>query len=279
MQWNDPEKVQSDQNMTANAKKNRAEYGVDRPALVTTEITRMTEADRIKNELKNVLQLSLTDEQAEQLDTFYKMICEKNKVMNLTRITDFEDALKKHIADSLSLVRAAELPGDVHSVLDMGSGAGFPGMPVKIVWPDLNVTMMDSVGKKMAFIDTVIQTLHLTDVRAVHARAEEAARKMAYREHFDLCLSRAVANLATLSEYCLPFVRIGGRFAAYKAADSDQEIQRSEKAIRDLGGEIEEVRDFDLYDLKRRIIVIRKIKPTSGIYPRNAGTPSREPIQ
>ncbi|MGN0255134.1 MAG: 16S rRNA (guanine(527)-N(7))-methyltransferase RsmG [Chordicoccus sp.] len=221
--------------------------------------------------------MEITDRQAEQLCSYYDMLVEKNKVMNLTRITDFDEFVKKHLVDSLELIRSFNMK-NVDKVLDLGSGAGFPGLPLKIVYPHIDIVMVDSVGKKTDFINEVIRALDIHGAKAVHFRAEDMARDKNYREQFDLCTSRAVARLATLCEYCLPFVKVGGTFAAYKSGESDEEIEEASKAIHVLGGRIERRDDFNEYDMKRTILQIRKVKPVSPLYPRKAGTPSKKPI-
>ena len=161
------------------------------------------------------LNIELSDEQIWQLITFYEMLVEKNKVMNLTGITDFDDVLEKHYLDSISLTKVCDI-SKVETILDMGTGAGFPGIPLKIVFPHLKITLVDSLNKRILFLQEVIETLHLSDINAIHGRAEDLAFEKEYREKYDLVVSRAVANLSTLSEYCLPFVKIGGCFISYK---------------------------------------------------------------
>ena len=220
--------------------------------------------------------ITVSEEQASLLLTYYQLLFEKNKVMNLTRITDFRDCVEKHFVDSLMIAKYMEV-SRVQTVLDLGSGAGFPGIPLKIVFPHLQVIMIDSVGKKMQFVNDVIDELKLSGAKAVHARAEDLARDKAYREKFDLCVSRAVANLSTLSEYCLPFVKVGGIFAAYKS-DGKKEIAAAGNAVRKLGGGLPQINEFTLYDMKRTMVLIQKDKETPGKYPRKAGTPSKEPL-
>ena len=168
-----------------------------------------------------MLRISLTDRQAEQLLNYYDLLIKKNKVMNLTAITEFEEVLCKHFIDSLMICRLEEPKG---SLIDMGTGAGFPGIPLKIVYPDLHVVLVDSLNKRISFLQDVIQKLGLEHIKAVHGRAEELAKKKEYREQFDYCVSRAVANLSSLSEYCLPFVKIGGSFISYKSAKVQDEL-------------------------------------------------------
>ena len=246
-------------------------------------------AEYIEREIKKT-GVNLTREQADQLVSYYDMIVERNRVMNLTRIVDFEDAVAKHFVDSLTLCRVID-PKSVKSVLDIGTGAGFPGVPLAVAYPHLNVTMLDSVGKKIAFVNEVIDALHISgemksdgetggrngSVRAVQGRAEDLARGE-YRENFDLCVSRAVANLSVLAEYVLPFVKKNGCFAAYKAHDCDEELEGARKGIRILGGEIEKIDKFSIGDAGRCLILIRKIHTTPARYPRKAGVPSKQPL-
>ena len=232
--------------------------------------------------LKKVLEdwnFNMTDTQYEQLDKFYKLLVEKNKVMNLTAITEFDEVIVKHFADSLSICTV--LPDSVKTVCDLGTGAGFPGIPMAIAYPDLQFTLIDSLNKRIKFLQEVVDALGLTNVTLVHARAEEAGRNKIYRENFDLVVSRAVANIATLSEYCLPLVRVGGYFISFKSGDVDAEIDSSGSAIKKLGGKLEKPVYFSLpdTDISRSFLIIDKEKNTPKAYPRKAGTPSKEPLK
>lgn len=224
--------------------------------------------------------ITLSDQQKRQFSTFYEMLVEKNKVMNLTAITEFEEVIEKHFLDSVSLGAVVDLSKEI-SVLDMGTGAGFPGIPLKIVYPNLNITLADSLNKRIGFLNEVIEELQLEGITAVHARAEELARNAEYREQFDLCVSRAVANLSTLSEYCLPFVSLSGKFVSYKSGDILEEVEEAKKAVFLLGGQVKEVHRFTFgeNDLHRSFVLIEKVKKTPKAYPRKAGTPSRQPLK
>lgn len=223
------------------------------------------------------LGIALKDEQMQQFLTYYEMLVEKNKVMNLTAITEFDEVVEKHFLDSLSLVKAYDLTQPVR-ILDLGTGAGFPGIPLKIAFPELEIVLADSLNKRILFLDEVIAELGLQKITTVHARAEELARNKEYRESFDLVVSRAVANLASLSEYCVPFVKLGGKFISYKSGEIDEELVNAKRAIFLLGGKTEEVVKFDLYDQKRSFVLIKKEKGTPKTYPRKAGTPTKSPL-
>lgn len=225
------------------------------------------------------LKIELNDRQREQFDMFYEILVEWNTFMNLTGITEYEEVNEKHFVDSLSIVKAVELE-KIKTVIDVGTGAGFPGIPLKIAFPHLEVVLLDSLNKRVKFLNEVIEKLGLTGIRAVHGRAEDFARQKEYRESFDLCVSRAVANLATLSEYCIPYVRTGGRFVPYKSGEIDEEVKQAERAVRILGGEIEEVVKFQLpgSEIGRSFVKMKKRKPTEKKYPRKAGVPAKEPL-
>lgn len=227
--------------------------------------------------------IELSEEQIQQFQTYYEMLVETNKVMNLTAITEIEEVITKHFIDSLALVEVypqiREEKSEL-SVLDLGTGAGFPGLPIKIVFPHLHIVLMDSLNKRVKFLQSVIDKLGLCDIHAIHGRAEEAARNAAYRESFDLCVSRAVANLATLSEYCMPFIKLGGKFISYKSADIEEEVNDAKKAIAVLGGKLNTVKNVTLpdSDIERSFVFIEKKKNTPKTYPRKAGTAQKEPI-
>ena len=228
------------------------------------------------NDLK-AIGIELSDEQLEQFLTYYEMLIEKNKVMNLTTITDFDEVLEKHFEDSLSLIQAVDLEKS-QAVIDLGTGAGFPGIPLNIAFPNLQITLADSLNKRILFLDDVIRELGLVGIDTVHGRAEDLAKNSDYREKFDLCVSRAVANLSTLSEYCLPFVKIGGKFISYKAGECDEEVAASKSSVFLLGGKISDIKKFELGESGRAFVIIDKVSGTPKKYPRKAGTPSKDPL-
>lgn len=235
-------------------------------------------SEMLKNRMDR-LQIETNENMLEQFDLFYHLLVEWNKVMNLTGITEYEEVVEKHFADSLSLARFLDL-NKIHTVIDVGTGAGFPGIPLKIAFPHLKVVLLDSLNKRINFLNEVIAKLDLKEIHTIHGRAEEYARKPEYREQFDLCVSRAVANLSVLSEYCIPYIRVGGIFIPYKSGDIDEEVAVSRKAIDILGGQIDHVEKFQLpdTDIHRSFVFINKIKNTQKKYPRKAGTPAKEPL-
>ncbi len=234
---------------------------------------------KIENNLQKI-GMKLDDIKIRQFDEYYRMLVEWNKVMNLTGITEYEDVWEKHYIDSLSIVKIQNMD-HFEKLIDVGTGAGFPGIPLKIAFPHLKVTLLDSLNKRIHFLNAVIDRLELKDIYTIHGRAEDYAKQETYREQYDLCVSRAVANLATLSEYCLPYVKIGGMFIPYKSGDIDDEIVDSEKAVKILGGKLLKVDKFELpgTDIGRSLVLIKKVKNTGNKYPRKAGMPSKEPIK
>lgn len=223
------------------------------------------------------LNISLSEQQLQQFLDYYEVLVETNKVMNLTAITEFDEVIEKHFLDSLSLCRVYDLDRDV-KILDLGTGAGFPGIPLKIAFPEIDLVLADSLNKRIRFLQEVIERLELKKVEALHARAEEMGRNKLFREQFDLCVSRAVANLSSLSEYCIPFVKEGGCFISYKSGEIEEEVNQAKKAIFVLGGKLEDVYKFDLYEQKRSFVIIKKEKRTPKAYPRKAGTPTKSPL-
>lgn len=228
------------------------------------------------------LNIAISKEQEDMLFTYYDMLIEKNKVMNLTAITELNEVVVKHFIDSISIVKAVDikiLNSDI-KIIDVGTGAGFPGIPLKIVFPKLKITLLDSLNKRLIFLNEVIDKLSLHNISTVHGRCEDVGRDIKYREKYDLCVSRAVANLSTLCELSIPFVRIGGQFVSYKAGDSKEEIKNAEFAVSKLGGKMKNIVEFNLpkSDLKRVFVVIEKTKETPKVYPRKAGTPLKAPL-
>ena len=225
------------------------------------------------------LGIELTNEQMQQFLRYFELLVEWNEKINLTAITEYGDVLKKHFVDSLSLCKAVDLHKTL-KLIDVGTGAGFPGLALKIAFPNLKITLLDSLNKRITFLNEVIRELGLTDIEAVHGRAEDFAGKAEYREQYDLCVSRAVANLTTLSEYCLPFVNNNGYFISYKSEKTEDEIKQAQKAISILGGTIEKQVEFMLpsSDIYRNLVMIRKTNSTPKKYPRKAGLPSKEPL-
>lgn len=224
------------------------------------------------------LNISLTEDQLSKFLMYYDLLIETNKVMNLTAITEFEDVVDKHFLDSISICQVYDMNQNIR-VLDMGTGAGFPGIPLKIVFPELNIVLADSLNKRIRFLNDIISKLELNNINALHARAEELGHKKEYREKFDLCVSRAVANLSSLSEYCIPFVKVNGKFISYKSGEIDSEVSQAKKSIYVLGGKVEDVYKFDLCEQKRSFVIIKKEKKTPLAYPRKAGMPTKMPIQ
>lgn len=235
---------------------------------------------QIFDEMMKELNIEVTDQMKQQFDKYYELLVEWNKVMNLTGITEYDEVNSKHFIDSISIVKAMDV-NSVESVIDIGTGAGFPGIPLKIVFPHIKVTLLDSLNKRIKFLNTVIDELGLEDICTIHGRAEDFAKKVEYREKYDLCVSRAVANLSTLSEYCLPYVKVNGYFMPYKSGDIDEELNDSKTAVKILGGKIEDTVKFQLpgTDIGRSFVKIRKVKNTGKKFPRKAGLPSKEPLK
>ena len=225
------------------------------------------------------LNISLSRKQLDQFMTYYDLLIEKNKVMNLTSITEYEEVLHKHFLDSLSLVLCPGFAGE-GKVIDIGTGAGFPGIPLKIAFPELEILLVDSLNKRVNFLNEVIEELKLESIYAIHHRAEDLGHDMEYREQYDFCVSRAVANLSTLSEYCLPFVKMNGYFIPYKSGKVESEIEEAKKAVTLLGGSIINTISFILpnTDIERTFVVTQKNEETPLKYPRKAGLPSKEPL-
>ena len=225
------------------------------------------------------LNIEYDDKKIDALIKYFEMLIEKNKVMNLTAITEFSDVMIKHFADSLAVLKYIDFPEN-SKIMDLGTGAGFPGIPLKIFRPDLDLLLVDSVNKKLNFIKEVVDELHLEKIKVLHGRAEDLGHDSLYREKFDFLVSRAVANLSTLSEYSLPFVKKGGYFISYKASIVKEELNAAEKAISILGGQFERNEKFNLpyIEDERNLVFILKRSNTPGKYPRKSGIPSKEPL-
>ena len=222
------------------------------------------------------INLELSDKKAELLYEYKNLVIEWNKNINLTAITEDEEFINKHLIDSLTICKYIE--NKEKKIIDIGTGAGFPGIPLKIVFPELKITLLDSLNKRVGFLNDVIEELNLNDIEAIHGRAEDIARDKAYRASYDIAVSRAVANLSTLSEYCLPFVKIGGKFVSYKSGDCADEVDNAKAAIHLLGGKINKIDEFSYSNNSRSFIVIDKVMNTSSKYPRKAGLPSKKPL-
>jgi len=214
-----------------------------------------------------------------KFDTYYRMLIEWNEKINLTAITEEREAALKHFVDCISAFKSGKIhPGS--KIIDVGTGAGFPGLPLKIFDESLDVTLMDSLNKRINFLNEVIDALELDGIETVHSRAEDLGKNKDYREKYDICISRAVANLATLSELCLPFVKVGGYFISMKGPKAEEELSCAKKAIKLLGGEFEEIKNYaiDATDFDHNLVIIKKVSSTSSKYPRNAPKPAKEPL-
>ena len=225
------------------------------------------------------LGISLSDKQIEQFLNYYELLVEWNSFMNLTAITDFDEVILKHFVDSISLCKYISFQhGD--TLIDIGTGAGFPGIPIIIICPDCKITLLDSLNKRINFLNTVIKQLHLTDIITIHGRAEDIAKTKEHRENYNYAISRAVANLSTLSELCIPFVKQNGYFISYKSEKGNEELLEAKNAIEILGGSVDKQISYQLpdSDLSRNLILIRKRNITPKKYPRKAGIPSKEPL-
>lgn len=231
-----------------------------------------------QNELRTIFErnnIKLTSLQASQFEEFYNLLIEWNKKINLTSITEPNQVIIKHFLDS---VISESLFAKGCFIIDIGCGAGFPGIPLKILRPDISLTLVDSVRKKTNFVQEVVCKLKLRKVSTLHSRAEDLASSKDYREQFDVCIARAVAELNVLSEYCLPFVKIGGKFFAYKSKSVAEELSNAAKSIKTLGGEIENLQNFEFENLSRSIVIIKKSVPSPSNFPRGKNLPRTNPI-
>ena len=232
----------------------------------------------IMQEKLKKLEIHFSMEQTEQFFEYMKLLIEWNEKINLTAITEPEEIITKHFIDSLTILKYIK---NDYKVVDVGTGAGFPGIPLCIMNPTIKMTLVDSLNKRLIFLQEVVNTLKLKNIEIVHARAEELGQNIKYRETFDVATSRAVANLSTLSEYLIPLVKINGKIISMKASNAKQEIDEAQNAIQILGGQIESIEEFNLpeSDIGRTVIIINKNKLTSKKYPRKAGTPNKEPLK
>ncbi|WP_408069741.1 16S rRNA (guanine(527)-N(7))-methyltransferase RsmG [Butyrivibrio sp. JL13D10] len=229
--------------------------------------------------------IQLSDIQLNQLEKYYELLIEWNNKINLTAITDFDEVCRLHFVDSISAAQFFDFTKNDISLIDVGTGAGFPGIVLKIVFPQLKVTLLDSLQKRITFLDTVIDELQLNEVgciTTVHGRAEDLAdsKKGELREKFDIAVSRAVARFSTLCEYDMPYVKNGGCFISYKGDKGIEEVEEAKNAIFLLGGKVKSINEFTLpnSDIKRVVCIIDKIQNTSSKYPRKAGTPQKKPL-
>ena len=224
--------------------------------------------------------MKLTEEKNAILEKYMEGILAWNEKVNLTNITDLAEFRIKHNADSLMCVDFPEFL-EAETVIDVGTGGGFPGIPLAVYAPEKQFTLLDSLNKRLKIIDELAEELGIKNITLVHGRAEDAARAKEHREKYDLCVSRAVSNLATLSEYCLPFIKVGGYLLAYKGPGAEEEVKEAAKALKTLGGSLVDIRETSMeeYGLDHRILVIKKVRNTPKAYPRKAGTPLKEPLK
>ena len=234
--------------------------------------------EEILRKAANDIGIELTESQLNKFQKYYEILIETNKVMNLTAITEVNDVVTKHFVDCISLINYFDLKGK--KVIDVGTGAGFPGIPLAIIMEDTQFTLMDSLNKRIKFLDNVIEICDLNNVVTVHSRAEDLGRNSEFRENFDICVSRAVANLSTLLEYCIPFVKVDGSFISYKSGNVEEEIKNSQSAQKKLGCLVDKTISFTLNgtDMSRSFVKFDKKEPLLKKYPRQAGKPKKEPL-
>ena len=223
--------------------------------------------------------ITISDNQAEQFVIYYDELIKTNEMVNLTRITDFEEVVDKHFIDSAYLVKYVDFSRNIN-VIDIGTGAGFPSVPIKILYPNINLTLLDSLNKRLLFLDDLCNKLGLNNVRLLHGRAEDFAKTDEYREVYDISVSRAVSNLSVLCEYCIPYVKVGGFFVSYKSGEYEEELKSSFNSLKILGGCLDETKVFNICDdkVQRSLIIIKKVEKTEKKYPRRAGIPSKKPL-
>lgn len=241
----------------------------------------IAQREKMQEQLK-MFHVELTTQQLDDFDKYYELLVEWNSFMNLTGITEYSEVLQKHFIDSLAINRVINLAdGEARTIIDVGTGAGFPGVPIKLAFPQHKVTLLDSLNKRIKFLNEVLSNTNSDNVETIHGRAEEYAVKEGYRQSYDIAVSRAVANLATLAEYCLPYVKVGGYFVAYKSGDYKEELRGAANALKILGAKVvkEDVFTLPDSDIERSLIVIQKVKDTPKKFPRKAGLPSKEPLK
>lgn len=236
----------------------------------------MTFKEKLKNKLSEN-GYGFNEEKIDRLSDFYHMMVEKNKVMNLTAITQEDEVIEKHYIDSLSCSKIVSMD-EIQSCIDIGTGAGFPGIPLKIMYPEIRFTLVDSLNKRIRFLEETCEKLELTNIDMIHGRAESLGRNPELREKFDLCVSRAVAKLSVLCEYCCPFVRQGGIFVSYKSKKTNEEVKDSEHALKELGCKIVHIENIRYNGLDRSLIEIKKVRKTPRKYPRREGIPAKDPL-
>ena len=229
-------------------------------------------------ELANKINIYLTENQIEKFHKYMKLLLNWNEKINLTAITDEDEIILKHFVDSLTVLKYIN---ENDKIIDVGTGAGFPGIPIAIMMPNVIITLLDSLNKRINFLNEVIRELDLKNIETIHSRSEDCGKDILFREKYDIALARAVANLSTLSEYLLPFIKIDGKMICMKGSNLEEELKNAEYAIKELGGEFVLKDEFELpdSDIKRNIIIVEKVKYTPKIYPRKAGLPSKEPIK
>ncbi len=240
-----------------------------------------------KDDIKKILKQGLINQnihfdhlKIDKLIKYLEMLLDANKEINLTSITDPEEAIYKHFLDSLSVIPCLDIQNNIR-IIDVGTGAGFPGIPVKIILDDNRITLIDSTNKKVNFLNSVVDQLQITNIDCIHARAEELARNHDHREQYDLVLSRALAPLNLLLELCIPFAKVGGLFIAYKSKEVHKEIEKSEKALKLLGGRIKDLKKVDVTGIEgeRYLVIIEKTQKNLSAYPRKPGMPQKRPLE
>ena len=234
----------------------------------------------LMKEAANEVGLELTEVQYEQFIKYMRLLQEWNEKINLTAITEDEEVVKKHFIDCIKAFKSDKIK-NAKTIIDVGTGAGFPGLPIAIMNPNVEVTLLDSLNKRINFLNLVVRELGLKNVKTIHSRAEDGARKPELREKFDIATSRAVANMAVLSEFCMPYVKKGGYFVALKGPSIDEELENGSNAIKILGGELKDIIEISIEetDLKHNIVEVKKIKTCPKTYPRKAGTVNKKPLQ